>query len=119
VQLLTVVESYVQAALERAEVEQLADGTIGAYVPECKGILAFGADAHECAVELYRLLEEWVIVSLANGNELPVIAAIDLNCDADSLLVTYSPERLAEARREVFEDETQFEEALKRRARSA
>src|SRR5438105_4432242 len=89
-QLLTIVEAYVNAAMEHARVEEQPDGTIAAYVPECKGVLAFGADVHECAADLYQRLEDWVRVSLARGNPLPIIDGVDLNPEARRILATYS-----------------------------
>lgn len=88
-QLLTIVEAYVHAAMERAQVEREADGTLAAYVPGCKGVLAFGADVHECSAELYKALEDWVKVSLANHSRLTPIGGMDLNADARRILKTY------------------------------
>ncbi|MGI8553089.1 MAG: type II toxin-antitoxin system HicB family antitoxin [Dehalococcoidia bacterium] len=90
-QLLTIVEDYVLAALRRAIIEQLEDGTVGASIPECPGVLAFGADVHKCARELYARLEDWVRVSLERGNELPVIDGINLNTEASQILASYHP----------------------------
>jgi len=118
-QLRTVVEDYVNAALRSAVVETLDDGTLAAYVPLCKGVLAFGADVHECAVELYRRLEDWVKASLARGDTLPVIDAIDLNIEARRLLVTYHSAEDGEAQNDVFDDEHDLEAAFDRQDRSA
>ena len=71
--LTTVVEDYVNAAIGNAEVAELESGTVGATVPGCPGIVASGADVHQCAEDLYHRLETWVLVSLARGNDLPVI----------------------------------------------
>lgn len=87
--LLTVVEHYLFAALNIAVVETDDDGTLGAFVPACPGVLAFGADAHECALNLYRELEEWVRVSLERGYDVPEIAGINLNHDTARILATY------------------------------
>jgi hypothetical protein len=89
VALLTIVEHFVMAAMKRAVPEQLEDGTIAATIPECPGVVAFGADRHECATELYARLEDWVKVSLAGGLGLPVIDGIDLNTEAGQILATY------------------------------
>lgn len=113
--LLTIVEAYVNAALERAVVENLEDGTVGAYIPDCPGILAFGSDVHECAVEMYRLLEDWVKVNLARGIRLPIIGGIDLNSDQNRTLATYNPTEIEAARREFYEDAAQLEAAFDQR----
>src|SRR5437660_711403 len=71
--ILTIVEDYVMAAMRHAELEDLELGGVGAYVPECPGVLAFGDDVHECAAGLYSRLEEWVRLCLRRGQTLPVI----------------------------------------------
>lgn len=113
---ITIVEQYAYAALKRAIFEQLQDGTISGYVPECRGVFAFGADVHACAVDLFARLEDWVRVTLAHGNCLPAIDGIDLNQDANRILATYhsNPEPES-APGEFFEDEEQLEAAFERR----
>jgi predicted RNase H-like HicB family nuclease len=121
VQLTTVVEDDLTAALRRAEVEQTEDGTFVAWVSGLPGIIAGGADVHECARELYRRLEEWVMASLARGQKLPVLDGIDLNSDASRTLGTYHQGRLESARaagRKVSEDEEQLEAAFEELDRS-
>jgi predicted RNase H-like HicB family nuclease len=89
VPLLTIVEHYVVAAWKRGVLEPQEDGTFAAYVPECPGVIAFGADVHECARDLFDRLLDWVKVSLANGNALPIIDGIDMNSDAGKILASY------------------------------
>ena len=112
--LLTIVEDYVCAVAKHAEVEQLEDGTIAATVPECFGIVALGADVHECWVNLCARLEDWVRVSLASGYELPVVEGIDLKSDADHILATFRDGAVPPANREFFGDEGAFQAALDR-----
>lgn len=113
--LLTVVEHYVVAAWQRGVVEQQDDGTFAAYVPECPGVLAFGADVHACAGDLFDRLLDWVRVSLANGNALPIIDGIDLNSDAGKILASYHPMGGSSASDENFyEDEDELNAAFAR-----
>jgi len=122
VQLTTAVEDYLTAALRRADVEQVEGGMFVASVSGLPGIIAGGVDVHECARELYRRLEEWVLVSLARGQKLPVLDGIDLNSDANRVLATYDRERVASARqsgRRVLENEQELEAALDELDRSA
>lgn len=72
------VEEYIFAALRHAVPEIEEDGTVGAWIPEIPGLLAFRADSRECARNLYGLLEEFVRERLATGDEMPVIDEIDL-----------------------------------------
>jgi hypothetical protein len=114
---ITIVEHYAYAALQRAIFEELEDGTVSAYIPECKGVLAFGADLHECAVDLYARLEDWVRVSLIHGDCLPVIGDVDINEEANQILATYHSSLESEsAQGEFFEDEDQLEAAFEKRS---
>jgi predicted RNase H-like HicB family nuclease len=87
--LTTIVEDYVVAALRHAVPETDEDGTFGAWIPEIPGLVAFGADVHECARNLYGLLEEWVRERLVVGDEMPVIDGIDLNSEAGQTRASY------------------------------
>ena len=71
VRLITEVEEYIFAAMRRARVDILEDGTVGATVAECPGAIAFGADVHGCARELHARLEDWARVGLQRGFEIP------------------------------------------------
>jgi hypothetical protein len=110
---LTIVEAYVSAAMERARVEEQEDGTVAAYVPECKGVLAFGDDVHGCAADLYCRVEDWVRVSLERGNLLPVIGGIDLNPQARHILATYHHDPVRDSDSDFFANEQELEEALR------
>jgi predicted RNase H-like HicB family nuclease len=107
----TIVENYIIAAIKRAEVEFSEDSTVGAYVPDFPGIVAFGADVHECARNVYVHLEEWVRTALRQGYSLPVLDTIDLNADADSLCATYHGSPAATTGQSDFFD---TEEALEK-----
>lgn len=109
---LTIVEAYVNALMNRAEVEHLEDGTVGAYVPEVKGVLAYGADVHECAAKLYKELEDWVKVSLSRGYQLPVVDDINLNTEASRILSTYH-DGVTPPEGEFYADEQQLFAALR------
>jgi predicted RNase H-like HicB family nuclease len=114
--LTTIVEDYVIAALRHAVPETDADGTVGAWIPEIPGLVAFGADVHECARNLYGLLEEWVRTSLAAEHEMPVIDGIDLNTEAGQALASYHRDSAQSdpARAEVFADDAELEQAFRR-----
>ena len=110
--LLTVVEHYATAALGHAIPEDLEDGGVGATIPGFPGIIAMGADNHECAMVLYALVIEWVKVSLASGRQLPVIDGIDLNTESSHILATYHEGNMSRVRGRFFEDDAAFEAAL-------
>ena|SRR5688500_130651 len=117
--LLTIVEDYVMAAMRRAIFDQLEDGTIGATVPACPGVIAFGADRHECAVELYARLVDWVKVMLAGGHALPIIDEIDLNTEASQILATYHDGAATPIDGEFYANEAELKRAFDARRKIA
>ena len=58
--------------------DKLEDGTFAGRIPQCKGVVAFGATLRECENELRSTLEDWILVGLKLGHHLPVIAEINL-----------------------------------------
>ena len=71
--------AYIEAALELARYDKLADGTFAGEIPKLKGVAAFGTTLRECENELRSVLEDWILVGLKLGHKLPVLAGIDLN----------------------------------------
>jgi predicted RNase H-like HicB family nuclease len=110
----TVVEEYVIAALKHAVAETDEDGVVGAYVPEIPGVLAFGADVHECARNLYIRLEEWVRRALAEGWDVPVLDDLDLGSNREAILAGYRADADSQkTSANFFENETALEEAFR------
>lgn len=70
---------YVEIALEQAEYDKLDDDTFAGRIPSCKGVVAFAGTLRECESELRSTLEDWVLVGLKLGHELPVLANLNLN----------------------------------------
>ena len=70
---------YVELALEQAEYDKLDDETFSGRIPSCTGVVAFASTLRECESELRSTLEDWVLVGLKLGHELPVLANLDLN----------------------------------------
>lgn len=74
-----ILSDYVEVALEQAEYDKLDDDTFAGRIPSCKGVVAFAGTLRECENELRSTLEDWVLVGLKLGHELPVLANINLN----------------------------------------
>lgn len=74
-----ILSDYIENALARAEYDKLEDDTFFGRIPECKGVVAFGATLRECETELRSTLEDWVLVGLKLGHSLPVLNSLDLN----------------------------------------
>ena len=74
-----ILTDYLERALSMAEYDKLEDGTFSGRIPPCKGVVAFGKSLRECEIGLRSTLEDWVLVGLKLGHELPVIADLNLN----------------------------------------
>jgi len=74
-----ILTDYLERALAQAEYDKLDDGSFSGRIPVCKGVVAFGKTLRECEMELRSTLEDWVLVGLKLGHELPVIANLNLN----------------------------------------
>jgi predicted RNase H-like HicB family nuclease len=74
-----ILTDYLERALSRAEYDKLEDGSYYGRIPDCKGVVAFGGTLRECEIELHSTLEDWVLVGLKLGHELPVLGDLDLN----------------------------------------
>ncbi len=74
-----ILSDYVELALQEAEYDKLEDNTFTGRIPSCKGVIAFAATLRECESELRSTLEDWVLVGLKLGHELPVLSNINLN----------------------------------------
>jgi len=71
--------AYVSEILAQAVYDKLADGTFAGKIPDCPGVVAFGATLRECEDQLHSTLEDWILIGLKLGHPLPVIGGIDLN----------------------------------------
>lgn len=74
-----ILSDYVELALQEAEYDKLEDNTFSGRIPSCKGVVAFASTLRECESELRSTLEDWVLVGLKLGHELPVLSNINLN----------------------------------------
>jgi predicted RNase H-like HicB family nuclease len=77
-----ILTDYVEQAMALAIYDKLEDGTFVGRIPPCKGVIAFASTLRECESELRSTLEDWILVGLKLKHQLPVIADIDLNKEA-------------------------------------
>jgi predicted RNase H-like HicB family nuclease len=74
---------YVAAAMRRAEYEVLEDdGSIYGHAPDLPGAWANAPTKEACQEELQEVVEEWIMLTIADHDLLPVIEGIDLNVHA-------------------------------------
>lgn len=76
---INILSDYIHAALEKADLQRLNDGTYCAQIPNLNGVVAFGKDFKDCRQELRATLEGWILLRLQLGQVLPVINGINLN----------------------------------------
>lgn len=74
-----ILSDYVERALASAAYDKLDDESFAGRIPGCVGVLAFAGTLRECEAELRSTLEDWILVGLKLGHELPVLGGIDLN----------------------------------------
>lgn len=70
---------YIRAAMRHAKYEILEDGTFFGTIPGLKGLWANGQTLEACREELQSTLEDWILVRVRLGHEIPAIDGIDLN----------------------------------------
>lgn len=80
--------AYIEAALELATYDKLEENSYGGEIPGLDGVIAFGKTLRECETELRSTLEDWILVGLRLGHELPILAGIDLNKVANGRVAT-------------------------------
>lgn len=74
-----ILSEYLDRAMAQAVYDKLGDGSFGGRIPACKGVVAFGSTLRRCEDELRSTLEDWILVGLKLGHQLPVIGGVDLN----------------------------------------
>ena len=65
------VKKYIHEAMKLARYKILDDGTYYGDIPGFRGVLANADNLEECRDELQEVLEEWLILGLRLGHDLP------------------------------------------------
>jgi predicted RNase H-like HicB family nuclease len=71
--------TFIHAAMEHATYEKLETGHYYGEIPVCPGVWSEGKTQEICRKELQEVLEDWLILKLRDGDDLPVVSGIDLN----------------------------------------
>ena len=79
---MPILTAFIEAAMHEAKYKILEDGTFFGEIPSCPGVWANEKTQDECRDVLREALEEWIILKLRNGDQLPSIGGIDLNIAA-------------------------------------
>jgi predicted RNase H-like HicB family nuclease len=70
---------YIEHAMRKAHYELMDNGRFFATIPKCKGLWAQAVSLEKCREELRSTLEDWLLLGLQLGHNLPVIDGINLN----------------------------------------
>ena len=70
---------YLRTALAHPKIEKLETGGFFLSLDAFPGVWADGETIEEAQGELEEVLEEWIILSLRRGDELPVLGNYNLN----------------------------------------
>jgi len=69
---------YINAALARARYKIIADGSYFGEIPGLHGVWASARTLEACRRELQEVLEDWLVVKLRDGDDIPRIGRIQL-----------------------------------------
>ncbi|MDK1082399.1 MAG: type II toxin-antitoxin system HicB family antitoxin [Anaerolineae bacterium] len=70
--------TYIQAAMRAAKYEIIEDDTYYGKIPGFQGVWGSANTLESCREELQSALEDWLVLGLRLGHDLPVVAGIDL-----------------------------------------
>lgn len=71
--------TYIQRAMAKAHYELMENGRFFGSIPECPGAWAHGTTLEQCREELQEVLEDWLLLKLRLGDQMPVLDGCDLN----------------------------------------
>ena len=70
---------YINAAMRHATYDKLQSGEWYGEISETPGVWATGPTIDATRDELRSVLEDWILIGVRLGHELPVVDGIDLN----------------------------------------
>jgi predicted RNase H-like HicB family nuclease len=70
---------YIEKAMRHAAIEKMEDGRYFGSIPGLNGVWADGDTKDECLTTLEEVLEDWLVLSLRDDDELPEFDGITLN----------------------------------------
>ena len=72
------IRNYLDEALQRAKYTPLEYGSFAAEVRGLKGVIATGETLERCREELQEVVEEWVLVRVARGLDVPSLGGVKI-----------------------------------------
>ena len=80
--------AYIEEAMKRARYKILEDKTYYGWVQELPGVWAQASTLEECRAELQEVIEDWLLLGLKLGHEIPVLGGVDLNKAVEQVAVS-------------------------------
>ena len=68
-----ILSEYVQSVMAKANYDKLDDVSFSGRITQCKGVIAFAKTLKDCEEELRSTLEDWILLGLKLGHDLPLI----------------------------------------------
>ena len=72
------IEEYLNAGMKLAKYKLLEDNSFYANIPEAPGVWANAETLEDCRDELREVLEDWVLLGVARGHEIPIFLGFSL-----------------------------------------
>ena len=72
------ISKYIDQALARARYERLEDGTFCGTVTGLRGVMALGRNIERCRKQLAEVVEEWILVRVARGLDVPKLGGVSV-----------------------------------------
>lgn len=71
--------AYIEEAMKRAHYKILEDDSYYGWVEELPGVWGQASTLEECRIELQEVIEDWLLLGLKLGHEIPALGDLDLN----------------------------------------
>ena len=75
------ITKYLREAMHRAKYKILEDGTYYGWIEELPGVWATAGSLEECREELESVVEDWLLLGLRLGHNIPVLGDVNLNAE--------------------------------------
>jgi predicted RNase H-like HicB family nuclease len=76
---MAILTAYIAAAMARARYKLLDDRTFFGEVPGLRGVWGNGKTLEACREELQEVLEDWLLLKLRDGDDIPRIGRVQLS----------------------------------------
>lgn len=70
------ITQYIQSQFKKANYKILEDGNYFGEIPGLKGVWASAKTLEKCRQELQEILEEWILLKLADGDPIPGLTPV-------------------------------------------